>query len=519
MKKNILSIALLLLYIAVSTLQAQIPISRVKEFQQQANQFYAKQEYQKALPLYQKAFAEFSAQNQYQDAIDCGLKAAEISIQQNAYKEAYGFFNDINQIIRIAATKTGKPQYANQYALAKERLLLNLKLKNQQQSAVQLERLTEAAKKMDDAALNNEVLYMKTAYEYTYGNNKAGSASLQQLISNYTQEKQYDEVITCFQNLISLSEQTNSAKLTAQMYEGYMIWSDSINAIKARQEINALQNQYDEAVQLMTDKDDKLTYRMLIITGTGILLCIITILLILLFINQLRLKASNHNYKKKIKIANEFSELKTQFIHNISSQIEPSLNQYYTIAEGLPLSMAADKQKLIDETAALRSFTQHIDEVSTLETTINVPYEMETINVKDFCEGIVAKITPQLKAGVALSGEAPKLQVKGNKEQMERLLLHLLHNAAFYTTEGSIRLEFKKRGAHTYQFVVTDTGPGIPEEKREDLFKPFKRVDDLTQGDGLGLPICNLIATKLNGSLTLDSGYRKGCRFIVELHS
>ena len=102
---------------------------------------------------------------------------------------------------------------------------------------------------------------------------------------------------------------------------------------------------------------------------------------------------------------------------------------------------------------------------------------------------------------------------------MERLLLHLLHNAAFYTTEGSIRLEFKKRGAHTYQFVVTDTGPGIPEEKREDLFKPFKRVDDLTQGDGLGLPICNLIATKLNGSLTLDNGYRKGCRFIVELHS
>ena len=67
MKKNILSIALLLLYIAVSTLQAQIPISRVKEFQQQANQFYAKQEYQKALPLYQKAFAEFSAQNQYKD--------------------------------------------------------------------------------------------------------------------------------------------------------------------------------------------------------------------------------------------------------------------------------------------------------------------------------------------------------------------------------------------------------------------------------------------------------------------
>ena len=519
MKKNILITILLLLYITVSTLQAQIPINRIKEFQKQAEQFYTKQEYQKALPLYQKALAEYAAQNQYQDAINCGLKAAEIAVKQNAYKEAFACFNDVSQVIRLAATKTGKPQHANQYALAKERLLLNLKLKNQQQSAVQLERMTEAAKKMNDALLNNEVLYMKTAYEYTYGNNKEGSASLQQLISNYTQEKQYDKVNTCFQNLITLSEQTNSAKLTAEMYKGYMLWSDSINAAKAQEAIDALQQKYNESLEDVEHKDSRLTYRMYIITVIGIVLIVVILLLILLFINQIRLKASNHSYKKKIKIANEFSELKTQFIHNISSQIEPSLNQYTTIADGLPQSLSTDKQKLVDETAALRDFTHHIDEVSTLETTINVPYETETISVKDFCEGIAAKITPQLKAGVTLSGEAPKLQVKGNKEQMERLLLHLLHNAAFYTTEGSIRLEFKKRGAHTYQFVVTDTGPGIPEEMREDLFKPFKKVEDLTKGDGLGLPICNLIATKLNGSLTLDTGYRKGCRFIVEVHS
>lgn len=51
------------------------------------------------------------------------------------------------------------------------------------------------------------------------------------------------------------------------------------------------------------------------------------------------------------------------------------------------------------------------------------------------------------------------------------------------------------------------------------IFKPFTEVKDLTLGDGLGLPICSLIATKMNGSLTLDTGYSKGARFVLELHA
>jgi len=66
---------------------------------------------------------------------------------------------------------------------------------------------------------------------------------------------------------------------------------------------------------------------------------------------------------------------------------------------------------------------------------------------------------------------------------------------------------------------VTDTGTGIPAEQQENLFKPFTTVKDLTAGDGLGLPICSLIAAKMNGSLSLDESYAKGTRFIVELHS
>lgn len=42
---------------------------------------------------------------------------------------------------------------------------------------------------------------------------------------------------------------------------------------------------------------------------------------------------------------------------------------------------------------------------------------------------------------------------------------------------------------------------------------------DLTKGDGLGLPICALMATRMNGALTLDPNHTKSARFILELHT
>jgi signal transduction histidine kinase len=65
--------------------------------------------------------------------------------------------------------------------------------------------------------------------------------------------------------------------------------------------------------------------------------------------------------------------------------------------------------------------------------------------------------------------------------------------------------------------MVSDTGEGIPEEKREDVFKPFLEIRDLTEGDGLGLPICKQMALKMNGDLEIDSQYTKGTRFVLEL--
>ena len=112
----------------------------------------------------------------------------------------------------------------------------------------------------------------------------------------------------------------------------------------------------------------------------------------------------------------------------------------------------------------------------------------------------------------------PRVNIKTNAEALERILLYLLRNAALHTDNGKITLEFKKRSAHTGQFIITDTGTGIPTEIKGKLFKPFAEIHDLTQGNGLGLPTCSLIAYKLNGTLHLDNEYKKGTRFVLELH-
>ena len=120
---------------------------------------------------------------------------------------------------------------------------------------------------------------------------------------------------------------------------------------------------------------------------------------------------------------------------------------------------------------------------------------------------------------MTLTVNAPNSSAQINKEYVTHILRHLLSNAAEYTPEnGTICLDFKKRGPHTFQFLVSDTGEGIPEEKRQDVFKPFLEIHDLTKGDGLGLPICKLMAIKMNGDLSIDPKFTKGTRFILEMH-
>ena len=277
-----------------------------------------------------------------------------------------------------------------------------------------------------------------------------------------------------------------------------------MKALTARDEMAQLKQKYDESLLTIKQKEGSLSTKQYIIIGLCILAAILAAALVLGGVVLLRFILLTRKQKKAIAVANEHNELKTSFIQNISSQMEPTLDT-------LPASLPGVQ--------ALHTFAGHIQELSELEQSLTQPYETEEKNVNTFCEAIADKVRGAVKPEVTVTVNAPKLSVKIAPEALEHVLLHLLDNAARYTPEGGkIWIDFKKRGAHTHQFVVSDTGCGISEEKRDNLFKPFSEVKDLTEGDGLGLPICSLMVTKMNGTLSIDPAYTKGTRFVLELH-
>ena len=108
------------------------------------------------------------------------------------------------------------------------------------------------------------------------------------------------------------------------------------------------------------------------------------------------------------------------------------------------------------------------------------------------------------------------LCVHTNHLYLMRSLRELLYNACKYSDGKHIVLRMKQTGT-TIRFIVEDTGKGIPEADRDQIFDFFIKVDDLSEGLGLGLPLAKRHIQNLNGNLTLDTDYHDGCRFILEL--
>ena len=99
-----------------------------------------------------------------------------------------------------------------------------------------------------------------------------------------------------------------------------------------------------------------------------------------------------------------------------------------------------------------------------------------------------------------------------------RLLANVIGNAFRYAENIGVRATHA-RGRLTV--IVDDDGPGIPAEQREDVFRPFFRLDAARNqdegGTGLGLSIARDIARSHGGDITLDDSPMGGLRAIIRV--
>lgn len=123
-----------------------------------------------------------------------------------------------------------------------------------------------------------------------------------------------------------------------------------------------------------------------------------------------------------------------------------------------------------------------------------------------------------LKVEVDIPQDLPHVYV--DRGQIQRVLFNLLDNAIKYTPEGGrIYISALHRTTQKIQITVQDTGPGIPEEKREKIFEESFRLqrDEKKDGYGLGLALCHRIIRAHYGQIWAESTPGEGSQFFFTL--
>jgi two-component system, NtrC family, sensor kinase len=104
-------------------------------------------------------------------------------------------------------------------------------------------------------------------------------------------------------------------------------------------------------------------------------------------------------------------------------------------------------------------------------------------------------------------------------EQLMQVTLNLVLNAADAVgAGGNVRVTAAKT-ATGVRLAVEDDGPGVEPRVQAQLFEPFVTTKEIGKGTGLGLAVCRGLVEAAGGSITLDTEFRGGARFVVELPS
>jgi len=105
-------------------------------------------------------------------------------------------------------------------------------------------------------------------------------------------------------------------------------------------------------------------------------------------------------------------------------------------------------------------------------------------------------------------------------QRIQQLLSILVDNAVSYTPPGGAIVLRAERGRRSVRFLVSDSGPGIPDEQKKLIFDRFYRGDASRTGRehyGLGLSIAHEIAALHRGALTVQDGPEGGAEFVLAL--
>ena len=234
-------------------------------------------------------------------------------------------------------------------------------------------------------------------------------------------------------------------------------------------------------------------------------------------------------------MAEEAARQKTLFIQNMTHQIRTPLNIIVGFAQVLRDSFGSAAhagEQLPDEEVRAITDMMRRNAVS-LHRMVLMLYDssdtgiaQELASSRDdvvVCNQLARECIEETRKRfpalpVVFSTSVPdSLTIRTHRVYLMRTILELLYNAFKYSDKQHISLSVMEGEGGEVHFIVQDTGPGMDADYLNLMFKPFTKINDLSEGLGLGLPLCRRHALNLGGDIILDPDYHAGCRFIVSL--
>jgi len=230
----------------------------------------------------------------------------------------------------------------------------------------------------------------------------------------------------------------------------------------------------------------------------------------------------------------EATTLQNRFMSTMSHDLRSPLG---VVLSSIELTIDRDdlppsaKMNLKSAMMAAKQLLKLIDDIISVNR-IAKEGELLSIDDMDIVEALTQSIET-LKPSAEIKGLhlffnssiRESLLVRGDETKFIRIINNLLSNAIKFTLSGSIHIQAnfieKEGGVCQMNLSIKDTGIGIPEEEIENIFKPFKRVDNFTtsavHGSGLGLSIVSEYVYMMKGEINIHSKPELGSIFEVTI--